>query len=149
MVFLGKIYVRYKIDTPKSLYKPLDEINGTFWIENRGEKDKKLKSIELRLIEFFYKLTHPGKHAVWDIRMNTLKKYPIDKGKTIQSNETIQYGFKIYDFNPSGGHEGVVRFKKSFGAKKRFFNIWYFKNKGYKLLHRISSVYDSMIVGKK
>jgi hypothetical protein len=30
-------------------------------------------------------------------------------------------GFKHYDFNPSGGHEGVVRFKEGFGAQRREF----------------------------
>lgn len=30
-------------------------------------------------------------------------------------------GFAHYDFNPSGGHEGVVRFKARFGAQRREF----------------------------
>ncbi len=30
-------------------------------------------------------------------------------------------GFEHYDFNPSGGHEGVVRFKEGFGAERREF----------------------------
>ena len=28
-------------------------------------------------------------------------------------------GFTIYDFNPSGGHEGTIRFKKTFGTTSR------------------------------
>ena len=31
--------------------------------------------------------------------------------------EAIQKGYHWYDFNPSGGHDGVVRFKKGFGAE--------------------------------
>jgi hypothetical protein len=30
-------------------------------------------------------------------------------------------GFAYYDFNPSGGHEGVVSFKSRFGAERREF----------------------------
>ena len=30
-----------------------------------------------------------------------------------------EQGYKWFDFNPSGGHEGVVKFKAGFGAKKR------------------------------
>jgi len=30
-------------------------------------------------------------------------------------------GFDHYDFNPSGGHDGVVRFKEGFGAERREF----------------------------
>ncbi|MCO6493525.1 MAG: GNAT family N-acetyltransferase [Phaeodactylibacter sp.] len=32
--------------------------------------------------------------------------------------DAMASGYWWYDFNPSGGHEGVVRFKKGFGAKK-------------------------------
>ena len=38
--------------------------------------------------------------------------------------EAIQEGFKWYDFNPSGGHEGVVRFKKGFGTEFLASNIY-------------------------
>jgi lipid II:glycine glycyltransferase (peptidoglycan interpeptide bridge formation enzyme) len=31
-------------------------------------------------------------------------------------------GYLYYDFNPSGGHEGVASFKQSFGAERR--TIW-------------------------
>lgn len=31
--------------------------------------------------------------------------------------DALKRGYKIYDFNPSGGHEGVKAFKKSFGAQ--------------------------------
>jgi hypothetical protein len=35
--------------------------------------------------------------------------------------DALKRGLKVYDFNPSGGHEGVVAFKESFGALKRPF----------------------------
>lgn len=33
-------------------------------------------------------------------------------------------GYWYYDFNPSGGHEGVVRFKKSFGTERLNFSAY-------------------------
>jgi hypothetical protein len=35
--------------------------------------------------------------------------------------DAAQRGFSYYDFGPSGGQEGVVRFKKSFGAEQKPF----------------------------
>jgi len=39
-----------------------------------------------------------------------------------------------YDFNPSGGHKGVINFKKSFGAKKMWSNVIYKKSLFCKLI---------------
>ena len=36
-------------------------------------------------------------------------------------------GYKIYDLNPSGGHEGVVKFKESFSAKRIDFKSYHWK----------------------
>jgi hypothetical protein len=35
--------------------------------------------------------------------------------------DALERGMSCYDFNPSGGQEGVVTFKAGFGAEKRFF----------------------------
>ena len=53
--------------------------------------------------------------------------------------DALQNCLRIYDFNPSGGHEGVVRFKESFGAKKLFFKLWHYENSLYKVLERAYS----------
>lgn len=52
--------------------------------------------------------------------------------------------FQWFDFNPSGGHEGVVRFKAGFGAKKKYFSIFKHSSdtaktllKTYNILRRI------------
>lgn len=50
-------------------------------------------------------------------------------------------GYLIYDFNSSGGHEGVAKFKSHFGAKNLHFNIYEFnKSKGYKLYKKMKNV---------
>jgi lipid II:glycine glycyltransferase (peptidoglycan interpeptide bridge formation enzyme) len=38
--------------------------------------------------------------------------------------DACQKGYEIYDFSPSGGHEGVVRFKESFGAERLDFSAY-------------------------
>ena len=50
-----------------------------------------------------------------------------------------QRAIDIYDFNPSGGHEGVVSFKEKFGAKKKkvpYFQRFSTKQKMYLLLKK-------------
>jgi hypothetical protein len=37
-------------------------------------------------------------------------------------------GYKYYDFNPSGGHEGTVRFKETFGPEKLPVKRWKWRN---------------------
>jgi len=37
-------------------------------------------------------------------------------------------GYKYYDFNPSGGHEGTMRFKESFGPERLPVKRWEWKN---------------------
>jgi lipid II:glycine glycyltransferase (peptidoglycan interpeptide bridge formation enzyme) len=37
-------------------------------------------------------------------------------------------GYRYFDFNPSGGHEGVVHFKESFGAVRKYFNVQYWSS---------------------
>lgn len=46
-------------------------------------------------------------------------------------------GFQWFDFNPSGGHEGVRNFKKSFGAEVMACPVINRCNKSAELLHRI------------
>jgi hypothetical protein len=42
--------------------------------------------------------------------------------------DAIEQGYDFYDFNPSGGHEGVANFKSRFGAEKTHFTRWRYKN---------------------
>jgi len=38
-------------------------------------------------------------------------------------------GYKNYDLNPSGGHEGVAKFKESFSAERVDFKVYHWKRK--------------------
>lgn len=46
-------------------------------------------------------------------------------------------GYKYYDFNPSGGHEGTARFKESFGAKRLQVKRWEWENPVLKMIARV------------
>ncbi len=46
-------------------------------------------------------------------------------------------GFHWFDFNPSGGHEGVVKFKKGFGAEKLQANVYQMKSTNLNLVNKI------------
>ena len=53
----------------------------------------------------------------------------------------MENNFLYYDFNPSGGHHGVVKFKKGFGTEFKSSNLY---NKQSKVLHRLSSIYNKI-----
>ena len=72
-----------------------------------------------------------NKHVVW-WHGTTLSEYfdycPSNLLQTEIIKDACNKKYKIYDFNPSGGHEGVVKFKKSFGAQNIEFNCYKLKN---------------------
>lgn len=45
-------------------------------------------------------------------------------------------GYKVYDLNPSSGHEGVVKFKESFSAKRVDFKAYHWKQHRFILWKR-------------
>lgn len=50
--------------------------------------------------------------------------------------EAIKEGYNWYDFNPSGGHEGVVKFKAGFGVYKIKTNSYRSKGTFFKIMTR-------------
>lgn len=42
--------------------------------------------------------------------------------------DCIEKGYKVFDFNPSGGFEGVIKFKESFGTEKTEISRWIYEN---------------------
>lgn len=70
---------------------------------------------------------YTNKHAVYwhgaayeeyfELRPINLLQYVIIK-------DACEKGYWYYDFNPSGGHEGVFKFKKSFGCKQLHSNLF-------------------------
>lgn len=50
--------------------------------------------------------------------------------------DAIKSGYKWYDFNPSGGHEGVIKFKRGFGANKIIANTYSSENTLFKTMLR-------------
>lgn len=49
-------------------------------------------------------------------------------------------GFQVYDFNPSGGHEGTVKFKEMFGAERRDFAGYLWVNGFYRAYKRVRTL---------
>lgn len=48
--------------------------------------------------------------------------------------DAVDGGFAYFDFNPSGGHEGVARFKASFGAEQVEIRRWRYQSPVFTLL---------------
>lgn len=42
--------------------------------------------------------------------------------------DAFQKGYEYFDFNPSGGHKGVSKFKETFGTEKLEIKIWKWEN---------------------
>jgi hypothetical protein len=49
--------------------------------------------------------------------------------------------FSIYDFNPSGGYEGVVNFKSTFGAEKRSVTRWRYTSGKLKIAYKCKAFF--------
>ena len=50
---MEKIYLRYKIENAQPNYVPGMNISGRLWVENQEAKDKKLKKLMARVIEYY------------------------------------------------------------------------------------------------
>lgn len=68
----------------------------------------------------------------------TLEEYFLKRPSNLLQYEIIkdacEKGYWWYDFNPSGGHEGVINFKKSFGTIKLASNVIIKENMLYKTI---------------
>lgn len=73
----------------------------------------------------------------------SLEKYFYKRASNLLQYEIIkdacEKGYWWYDFNPSGGHQGVVNFKKSYGAKKLASNVVSNRSSFYRLANRVGS----------
>ncbi len=105
---------RYSFELFHNIYK-INSPNIKLWLAKVDNK-----AIAGALV--FYQ----NKHAVawhgaclqshFDFRPNNLLYAEIIR-------DVCEQGYKYFDFNPSGGHEGVVRFKESFGTKRLNFQV--------------------------
>jgi len=51
--------------------------------------------------------------------------------------DAIEKGYRYYDFNPSGGHEGTEKFKETFCPDKLLINRWEWENPFYKKMAEV------------
>lgn len=69
------------------------------------------------------------------------KYYPTNLLQSKLIEISCVLGYSIYDFNPSGGHEGVAKFKSHFGAETEQFNICKFNtSKSYEIYKKMKNV---------
>ncbi|MBN1800629.1 MAG: zinc ribbon domain-containing protein [Candidatus Lokiarchaeota archaeon] len=98
---MGKMICKYEILNHKENFYPNDEIEGIFYIENQEEKDKKLKSVGVQLIDSVDKYVTTIDHVTgnetseWKTFQKTKEKLQLAKGDLIRSGETKQYQFKV------------------------------------------------------
>ena len=69
--------------------------------------------------------------------------YPNNVLQTYIIEDALDRGYLYYDFNPSGGHEGVSRFKGRFGAKKWPISVFDHESLGLRIGKKIKNVITS------
>lgn len=58
--------------------------------------------------------------------------------------DAMERGFQYYDFNPSGGHEGVVKFKQKFGTERVPITSYQYESPLYKTAQKVVGLHDSL-----
>lgn len=76
-------------------------------------------------------------HGATDEAYSSLRPSNVLHARIIQ--DACERGCLWYDFNPSGGHEGVARFKRSFGATERPVRVWRYRSASAELLTSVKS----------
>ncbi len=95
------IYCGYKIEKAPETLEPNDEIEGSFILENRGKKEKKLKKAFIRINELYlekviYKDPETGEETKkYEERKKTMKTEEIVKGDKIKAGEKKELDFKM------------------------------------------------------
>jgi len=54
--------------------------------------------------------------------------------------DACERGYRCYDFNPSGGHEGVARFKRSFGSVVHPIQVWRYRSRPAEIFASVRSL---------
>ncbi|MGQ4872996.1 MAG: hypothetical protein ACP6IY_02875 [Promethearchaeia archaeon] len=96
---MAKIYIHYQIDDVKSDYIPGMNISGKIWIQNQDLKEKKLKKLEARVVEFFeiYETRKMGKvkKTQWWQSKKVIKKFIIAEKELLPSGSELEFIFNI------------------------------------------------------
>jgi len=78
---------------------------------------------------------HGAAHAAWfHLRPVHLLLYEVIK-------DACDKSYQWFDFNPSGGHDGVVSFKKSFGCKNYPSQLYIFQHMAVRLFQKFKNLY--------
>lgn len=91
-----------------------------------------------------------NRHAVWWHGAAYEESFPYKPANVLQADiieDACEHGYRYYDFNPSGGHEGVARFKRSFGAQERPIRRWSYKNPKLQVARKLIHVFRRPVSG--
>ncbi len=120
----------YEFDLFANIYKLAGD-NAKLWLVCHEDK------VVGGILVFYNRWHSVGWHAAYDSDYYDLGISNFLFDKIIK--DATEKGFKIYDFNPSGGHEGVVKFKEHMGAEQKCFRLWQFHSVDYRMLKKIST----------
>ncbi len=98
-----KIYIKFEIDNPQSVYYVKDVITGKFWIESTYKVPTLLKTLDIRLKENWQERTKKG----WEQRKLILETYPIREKIRISPGQVRIFEFKCNLLNPWDIKTGV------------------------------------------
>ena len=74
-------------------------ISGRVWVENQGDKDKKLKKVEARLMEYYeiYQTRKTGntRTTQWWSEGKVIKRFPIAQKMPFPAGATQEFEFGI------------------------------------------------------
>lgn len=125
----SKIYVSYKLDDPPELVKPNDEIKGKLILRSEEKKEKKIKRLEVNVIEeYLEKVIRVDQESgeetkSYEERKNKLMEIEVAKGEKIGNGDTKEWDFKIK-------LPGSWTHKKKSKIKNWHLSLWFIQKTG-------------------
>lgn len=97
MFYLVKLDCHYEIFEPASIINPNAKILGSFLIQSKEKREKRIKHLEIQLLESFKKFSgiSPGIWGSWDRKTNVLDSWIIEEQIKIKAGEFKKFNFKV------------------------------------------------------
>ena len=82
-----------------------------------------------------------NEHVVWWHGASFADSFAYRPNNVLQADiikDACDHGYKYYDFNPSGGHNAVAKFKQNFGAERQAFICHSYSTKTYHVIRMLA-----------